>query len=150
MTVVKINPENTEELAIVKAIREKVFVEEQNFSPDEDNDGKESECEHFLAYDDETGHPVATGRLYIHDNRGKLQRICVLKEGRGKGFGRKIILAIEQSAREEQLDSLYLSAQEHAVPFYEKLGFVATTGERYIDMGGIWHIDMDYKIAVHA
>ena len=150
MTVIKINHTNAEELAIVKNIRAKVFVEEQNFSPDEDNDGRESECEHFLAYDDETGHPVATGRLYIHDNLGKVQRICVLKEGRGKGFGREIILAIEKSAKEDQLDGLYLSAQEHAVLFYEKLGFVATSGERYLDMGGIWHVDMEYKIPVYS
>ena len=79
-----------------------------------------------------------------------MQRICVLKEGRGKGFGREIILAIEKSAKEDQLDGLYLSAQEQAVLFYEKLGFVATSGERYLDMGGIWHVDMEYKIPVYS
>ena len=99
MTVIKINHTNAEELAIVKNIRAKVFVEEQNFSPDEDNDGKESECEHFLAYDDETGHPVATGRLYIHDNLGKVQRICVLKEGRGKASAVKLFLRLKNQLK---------------------------------------------------
>lgn len=65
------------------SIRETVFINEQNVDKSEEIDALENQCIHVVAYKNLI--PVATARLHPKDdNVGKIQRVAVLKEFRGK------------------------------------------------------------------
>ena len=81
--------------------------------------------------------PIATARLLKNNSVG---RVAVLKEYRGKGIGRLLMLEIIQQVKHEQREFLKLSSQVHAIAFYESLGF-KVQGNEYLDCG-IPHVDM--------
>ncbi|MCR8849088.1 GNAT family N-acetyltransferase [Rossellomorea sp. SC111] len=113
-------------------IRKTIFVEEQQVPLEEEIDEYESESTHFVLYDENQA--VGAGRFRILDGVGKVERICVLKSIRGKGAGRKLMLAIEEYAKRQPLSQLKLNAQTYAIPFYEGLGYQVTSDE-FLDAG---------------
>lgn len=118
-----------------KSIRESVFIQEQNIAEADEWDELDALSIHFIVYDANVA--IATARLLENNSVG---RVAVLKEYRGKGIGRLLILDIIQTAKNEQRAFLKLSSQVHAIQFYESLGF-QFQGEQYLDCG-IPHIDM--------
>lgn len=116
-------------------IRFEVFVNEQGVDPKLEVDGRDSECLHAVAFDNDK--PVGTGRL-LPD--GHIGRMAVLKEYRSKGIGRLLLLRLIEAARENDWEELHLSSQIRAVPFYEKFGF-KRFGKVYPE-AGIDHVDM--------
>src|SRR5699024_11497205 len=74
-------------------IRTTVFIDEQNVPPEEEIDAFDKEAIHFIGYNDNA--PVAASRLRFVKEYGKLERICVLKDQRGKGYGKQLIEAME-------------------------------------------------------
>jgi len=128
------------EIAKCMEIRAEVFIGEQNVPENEERDGLDDQCVHFLAIDGtET---VGAARLnYLNEGYAKIQRVCVKKSARGDGIGAKIIHEmIEQVRRDGMRSVIRLGAQTHALAFYSKLGFEAF-GEEYMD-AGIPHFDM--------
>lgn len=120
-------------------IRKVVFIQEQNVDEKEEIDAFENHCIHVVAYEDDL--PIATARLYKkNDVIGKVQRVCVLKEYRGKNVGKALLLEMEKIAKSLNFKELHLGAQNHAIPFYEKLGYQICSNE-YID-ANILHHDM--------
>jgi predicted GNAT family N-acyltransferase len=123
-------------------IRMVVFVQEQNVPPEIEVDEHENASTHVLAYD-EGGKPVATGRIREYaEGVGKMERIAVLKEARGKGYGAAIMHKLEEIGREMGFRKFVLEAQTHAEPFYKKLGYVNVSIEPFLD-AGIWHVRME-------
>lgn len=124
-------------------IRQKVFIEEQNVSPDEELDGLDQQLIHVIAYNDSKA--TATARIYLKEDNSiaKIQRVAVLKDFRGQHIGFKLMEEVERWARDNRLPikQLILSAQDTAIPFYEKLGFEVTNPEGYLD-ANIPHHDM--------
>jgi len=118
------------------AIRTEVFVVEQGVAQDIELDEWDERCEHAIAYD-ASGAAVGTGRL-LPD--GHVGRMAVLREARGKGVGGDIMRALLERAREHGMRRIELSAQVHAVGFYERYGFAAY-GEEYVE-AGIAHVRM--------
>lgn len=115
---------NKEELDEVFAIREKVFVIEQEVDPTEEYDEFEETSIHFLAKLD--GVPVGTARWRFTSNGVKLERFAVLKETRGKGVGQGLVEAVLKdiaSNNHTKGKLKYLHAQLQAVPLYTKFGF---------------------------
>lgn len=113
------------------AIRKKVFIEEQGVSEELELDGLDHRTTHYVGYVD--GEPVTTAR--IHESAAHeyhLQRVATLKEHRGKGYGRELIIFIERSLRHIPDAKVWLSAQDTALPFYEKMGY-SVLGEGYIE-----------------
>lgn len=110
-------------------IRRRVFIEEQAVPVDEEWDGRDPDCTHFLAYRD--GHPVGTARL-LPD--GHIGRVAVLKEGRGLRIGLALMQAAIDAARQQGHSEVLLDAQTHALAFYQHLGFQAEGGE-FLDAG---------------
>lgn len=113
------------------AIRKKVFIEEQGVPEDLEFDQLDSKTTHYVGYVD--GEPVTTAR--IHESAAHeyhLQRVATLKEHRGKGYGRELIIFIERSLRHIPDAKVWLSAQDTALPFYEKMGY-SVLGEGYIE-----------------
>jgi len=120
-----------EDLKACYEIRTKVFIEEQNVSSEIEMDDLDSIASHFLIYSDKI--PVATGRLVkTNDNMGKIGRIAVLKEYRGQNIGYFLMNKIINYAKEQNLSILPISAQSHALAFYEKFGFKAY-GEEFLE-----------------
>jgi len=102
-------------------IRTKVFIEEQKGTIVEDQDEYDAVADHVVVY--ENNQPVATGRLVNKEGQFILGRIAVLREYRGKGYGDLVIRLLVRRAFDMGATSVYIYAQHHAIPFYEKLGF---------------------------
>lgn len=124
--------ENPEELEDAFSVRRTVFIDEQNVPEDEEIDQYETEAVHFVLYHDDI--PIGAGRFRMVNGYGKVERICVLKEGRKTGAGKKIMNKIEEYARERGIHTLKLNAQTHAIPFYDRLGYEVVS-EEFMDAG---------------
>jgi predicted GNAT family N-acyltransferase len=122
------------------AIRFVVFVEEQKVPADLELDAWDAQCLHALARDP-SGRAVATGRL-LPD--GHIGRMAVLRDARSIGAGSLVLRALMAAARERGHAETVLSAQTHAIGFYEKHGYLAE-GEIYDDCG-IPHVDMRCRL----
>lgn len=124
-------------------IRREVFVKEQGVPVELEIDGFDepgSGCLHFLVFDGERA--VGTFRAYFETaDTVHLQRFCVLKEARGKGFGRAAFLFAEGFFREKGAKKLTFGAQCTAVGFYEKLG-CAVVSDVFTD-AGMPHVTME-------
>ncbi|MFQ3786815.1 GNAT family N-acetyltransferase [Halomonas sp. A29] len=122
-------------------IRRVVFIEEQQVPLEEEWDGRDSECRHFLAVRGEMA--LGTARL-LPD--GHIGRVAVLREARGLGIGVALMQAAIASARRLGHAQVELAAQTHALAFYENLGFTAF-GEVFMD-AGIPHRNM--RLSLHG
>lgn len=118
-----------------KMVRTDVFIQEQNIAEHDEWDAEDDTSLHFVMYDQQQA--IATARLLKNNSIG---RVAVLKNYRGQGIGQQLMQYIIMVAATEQRAFLKLSAQVHAIGFYEKLGF-QVKGERYLDCG-IPHVDM--------
>lgn len=117
------------------AIRDEVFVHEQNVPPELELDEHDAECIHVVAYDGDK--PAGTGRL-LPD--GHIGRLAVRRPYRGQGLGSLILTSLVDEARRQGHLQVELAAQLHAQGFYAAHGFVAE-GEVFLD-AGIDHIMM--------
>ncbi|MEM1205576.1 MAG: GNAT family N-acetyltransferase [Acidobacteriota bacterium] len=129
----------------VVAIRQRVFVEEQDCPPEEEFDVYDESATHVLAYVDDT--PVATARWRATQHGGtqvaKLERFAVLPEHRGGGLGRRLVAHVMSEARRAGHRRYLLHAQAHLEDFYGSLGFHAEGDE--FEEAGIPHLRMVAK-----
>lgn len=124
-------------------VRKAVFIEEQGVPVHIELDELDEEAVHFIAYDG--NQPIAAGRIRdIGDGVGKVERVCVLPTYRGRHLGQKMMVMLEDHARDAGLSKIRLNAQNHAVPFYEKIGYIVTSPE-FMD-AGIPHRVMEKNI----
>lgn len=126
--------------AAASEIRRLVFIEEQRVPEEEEWDGLDPDCLHFLAL--HRGEPVGTARL-LPD--GHIGRVAVLSRARGLGAGALLMRAAIDAARRHGHPSVELAAQTHALPFYARLGFEAF-GDEFMD-AGIPHRNMRLVLA---
>ncbi len=120
-------PEDAEAL---RAVRRPVFVVEQGVEETLEWDGRDAEADHLLALD-EGQRPLGTVRL---ERDGKIGRMAVLAPRRGTGIGSRLLRGALARARERGLERVYLHAQEHALTFYHRHGFVSE-GPRFLEAG---------------
>lgn len=126
VTVKVVETEKEKELAF--AVRMKVFVEEQGVPRHLELDEFDDSAIHFIGTNENKA--IAAARLReIEAGVGKIERVSVLKEQRGNHLGILIMEFLEQYAKEHGWKKLKLNAQVHAIPFYEKLGYVITSPE---------------------
>ncbi|MFS0574470.1 GNAT family N-acetyltransferase [Sporosarcina sp. 179-K 3D1 HS] len=110
------------------AVRRKVFVEEQGVPLNLELDEHDESASHFVVYEGMTA--IGAGRIReIGDSIGKVERVCVLAEHRGKRLGKLVMEALEQHAAVTGMKKIILNAQSYAIPFYEKLGYIITSPE---------------------
>lgn len=127
-----------DELDIARAIRRAVFVEEQAVPSELEVDGRDGEAVHFLARLGEL--PVATARARQTGEGWKLERVAVLRAQRGLGVGRELVRQV--LAQAPAGTRVYVHAQEGALGFWERAGFVAE-GPAFAE-GGIVHRRMRF------
>ena len=151
------------------AIRRAVFVQEQNVPIEieiDEHDGDPntvSSALHVLGRSSGAGGiPVATGRLLLDSNashaaeqsektseRGLLVahvgRVAVLADHRRHGWGRAVMDALQQLAKDQGYSTVLLSAQLHALEFYQQLGYEAH-GDVFLE-AGIEHREMSLGLS---
>ena len=124
----------------LRAIRTPVFIEEQLVAPDFEWDEVDKTAVHLLASLDKQ--PIAC--LRIIDSH-KIGRMAVLKDWRNKGVGAALLQEAVKICKAHGSKSVYLSAQTHAIGFYQRCGFKVTS-EVYQDLH-IPHVDMQLELS---
>ena len=125
--------------AHLRQVRTVVFIEEQLVTPEFEWDDIDSTALHLLALHDNK----AIGCLRIIHHQ-KIGRMAVLKPWRGKGVGNMLLKQAIELCRQHASKQIVLSAQTHAIHFYQQAGFEITSCE-YTDVQ-IPHVDMCLKL----
>ncbi len=131
-----------EELYKILRARVEIFVVEQN-CPYQDVDNLDQASLHLFY--EENGEIQAYLRLIPpRDDTNRVTVGRVITVARGTGLGRKLLeSAIPVAVETYHPQELYLHAQCYAIPFYEKVGFVAF-GDEFLE-DGIPHREMLLK-----
>lgn len=119
-------------------------MQEQDVPLELEQDGRDNDCVHFLI----TSHqrPFGTGRLRpIDSSTVKLERMAILPENRGQGFGRMLLDTMLSYAEEKAFDNVVLHAQSSAIGFYKNAGF-EPDGDTFME-AGISHLKMIKPLA---
>ena len=138
--------------AAVRAVRQRVFVEEQACPPEEEWDtydapeARGATVHHLLAERD--GQPVGCARWRSVDGAAtpsgtataKLERFAVVPEARGSGLGRALIARALADARAAGHRRFVLHAQTYVAGLYASFGFRPDGGT--FDEAGIEHVKM--------
>lgn len=121
------------------AIRLKVFVEGQAVPIQEEIDGNDPVSDHYLV--SYHGCLAGVARVRYVGDYAKIERVAILENYQGRGLGRELMQFILSDLHKQSLvKTVKLSSQVHAIPFYEKFGFIVCS-EEYQDVG-IAHKDM--------
>ena len=132
----------TEELYELLRIRSEVFVVEQNCVY-QDMDGDDQASVHLWLTDQDR--VVALCRVCpagTHMKEVSIGRVITTE--RGKGYGKRIMLAGIEAAKEHfGATIIEIEAQEYAKGFYEQVGFRQSSDPFILD--GIPHIKMRYQ-----
>lgn len=130
------------EWKLARAIRWKVFVEEQGCPPEEEMDEHDAHSRHYLGRVE--NRPVATARWrsveYDGDTAAKLERFAVVKEERRRGYGSQMVKHLMDAARDAGHEMLVLHAQSHLEDYYASFGFERVGGP-FVE-AGIRHVKM--------
>ncbi len=117
-------------LAELRAVRDEVFVVEQNVPIELEHDARDPLCTHVIARLLD-GTPVGAGRLTPERQIG---RMAVRAPWRGRGVGDALLLALVEQARLRGWPDVHLNAQVSAMGFYQRHGF-QPEGERFMEAG---------------
>lgn len=123
----------------LRIIREQVFIIEQAVTPEFEWDDIDATAVHLLVT--LNNQPIACLRIIDYK---KIGRMAVLKKYRRHGLGAALILEAVAICKAHGTEQITLSAQTHAIGFYEKKGFKQVSGV-YCDVD-IAHVDMLLEI----
>lgn len=121
--------------AYLRAVRTSVFIEEQFVTPEFEWDDIDHSAVHLLAMHDKQ----AVGCLRII-HYAKIGRMAVLRPWRGLGIGQMLLNEAIKICALQGSKQIDLSAQTHAIQFYQQAGFQIMSDE-YTDVQ-IPHVDM--------
>ena len=121
------------------AVRQEVFVEEQEVDPAFEWDEIDAVAVHLLALSGDQ--PVGCARIIDFKKIGSM---AVVKSWRGRCVGQALLDKAIAICEEAGSELVKLTAQTHAITFYEQAGFVATSGV-YQD-ANIPHVDMQLQL----
>lgn len=124
--------DNDELLTKAYAVREEVFIKEQQVAREDEYEFEE-ESHHFIVLDGDE--PCGVARWRMTGEGVKLERFAVKKSYRGKGIGTLLVQGVLDHIQQQPFAAskkLYLNAQISALPLYEKFGF-KPEGERFVE-----------------
>lgn len=122
--------------ADLHAIRDAVFVHEQQVPVELEHDALDASSLHVLARAG-SGEAIGTARLAPPGPDGggaKLGRMAVLASWRGRGVGAAMLEVLLGLAAEHGWGRVVLHAQAPAIEFYARHGFAAE-GRRFMEAG---------------
>ncbi len=131
---------------LLRAIREAVFMHEQQVPPELEWDGLDDSSRHALAVSAQ-GQAIGCGRIVPPHGRepARIGRLAVLKPWRGRMVGTALLEALLDHARSKNYPEVIVHAQTQALPFYRRFGF-EEEGAQFMD-AGIPHVLM--RLALH-
>jgi predicted GNAT family N-acyltransferase len=127
---------------LLRAIREAVFLREQQVPVTLEWDGLDEDCRHALALSMK-GDAIGCGRIIPPKNKkspAHIGRLAVLPDWRGKRVGTALLEALLDYARSMKYPEVIVHAQVQAKSFYHRFGF-EPEGEEFMD-AGIPHVLM--------
>ena len=131
---------NNKELEEIMNIRKVVFTLEQKVPIADEYDGLDKNAEHIIVYYDKSA--AGCARIRNLDGKIKLERIAILKEFRGQGFGGILVDYLINHSKKGG-EEIIMNAQYNLKEFYQKHGF-EKRGKPFFE-AGIKHIEMYYN-----
>lgn len=113
---------------LLRAIRKKVFMQEQGVPAELEWDGLDEACHHALALS-ASGEAIGCGRITPD---GHIGRVAILPEWRRQRIGSAILEILLDYALAQQYEYVDLNAQVQAIPLYENFGF-ELAGDEFMD-----------------
>lgn len=105
-------------------LRRDVFVKEQLCPIEDEPDANDPDALHVCAI--VNGVVVGCARILRKDpDVAKIGRVAVSRDARKTGVGLAVMRMAILYTRSLGYEKIYLESQTHAIPFYERLGFVA-------------------------
>ena len=103
----------------------------------------EADCVHVVAVE---GQAVVGCVLFHPDGKGggRLLQMAVEEHLQGQGLGRILVERLEEEVARAGVGWIHLHARDHAVGFYEKLGY-EPVGDLFVEVG-IPHYDMKKRL----
>ena len=111
-----------DDISQIIAMRREIFVEELGFPAEYEPDEHDNMAVYALAYADD-GTPIASGRLYIENDRFTIGRVCVIKPLRRMQIGDFIMRMLLYRAQELNAGSVSLECEVDNMHFYTRYGF---------------------------
>lgn len=107
------------EVQAIIELRYKILRQPWDQPKETSSDGMEDTS--FNAYiSDKNGKVIACGRLQENENKiGQIRYMAVDDDQQGKGLGKLILIALENKAKQIELNSIELQARENALAFYK-------------------------------
>jgi predicted GNAT family N-acyltransferase len=128
------------------ALREEVFVREQNVPAEEEVDGRDEEALHLVALED--GRVIGTLRLLFDGTSVKVGRVAVERDRRRRGLAAAMLDEALAEARRRGCTRARLASQVEVVPLYERAGFRVESEE--FEEAGIAHVWMGRELDAPA
>jgi predicted GNAT family N-acyltransferase len=142
--VIEVRPANgPAEIEAALDLRYRVFCDEQGVTLEADQDGRDPEALHIVAFDG--ARMVGTCRLLFDDGVARLGRMAVEPDARGRGIGATILEEAERESRAAGAKRIRLHAQTVARSLYERGGF-EVEGQEFMEEG-IAHVTMEKPLA---
>jgi predicted GNAT family N-acyltransferase len=128
----------------VRNIRIKIFVIEQQIPWRWEFDIHDKNAVHLIVVNSKE--IIGTGRFYHDKYSGdyKLGRMAIVETYRNQGIGSKMLIKIEEIARNKKVPKIILEAQSDKLHFYVNHGY-KIEGDKYL-MDGIYHTKMFKKL----
>lgn len=118
--VIQFKTSDKEKASIVFNIRQRVFVDEQHVSREEEYDEYEDESMHYMLLVEKS--PAGTARWRFTNYGIKLERFAVLPEFRKSGHGTLLLKKVLEDVIPFK-KPIYLHAQVAAMNLYSRAGF---------------------------
>jgi N-acetylglutamate synthase-like GNAT family acetyltransferase len=95
---------------------------------------------------EEDGVVRACGRLQVNEpGCGQIRYMAVHPSVQGRGYGKKVLQFLEETAAELKISNIQLQARENAVQFYQSCGYVISE-KTFLLWGRIQHYLMIKKV----
>lgn len=109
-----------------------------------ETDGLENVSVHRMAVLD--NEVVAVGRLhFLNNTTAQIRYMAVKQKYEKQGIGKAIYIALEKEAYKNGIKFIILNAREHAIGFYEKIGFSVIKKTNLL-FDQIQHYEMQKKL----
>jgi predicted GNAT family N-acyltransferase len=129
-----------DDLTRVIAIRNAVYIGEQECPYDEEYDGNDLSAAHLLAYIGDE--PVGCLRVRFFADFAKFERMAIRKEFRKSRAAIQLTKAGFQFCQKKGYHRIYGHAQKRLEPFWNRLGFHVADGSKPFVFSGFDYVEM--------
>ncbi|HKL78830.1 MAG TPA: GNAT family N-acetyltransferase [Mobilitalea sp.] len=105
-------------------IRSEVFAKELKITQECKQDSLDIDAIHAVVYEGASQLcPISTGRLIIHKNVLTIDKIAVLPDYRGKGYGDFVVRMLLDKAKSFPIEDIVVNVPKKTTEFFNKVGF---------------------------